>query len=511
MNKKFLVFLTIAFTMLFALSAAAKTSSNVEQKHFPVIKIVSTENGGSNSFVKDPVAAHVKEAQRSWGDFSKAGKPDPFYEKCLISVDGQKEASGQVKVRGNWTTNYDKKSLRIKLDDKQNLLGLNNGKKYKNWVLLACYKDASLMRDAAGLTLFRTMFPDYYASDFAFVEVEVNGENLGIYLLVEQQETKEGRIDIKESDKKDPKTNIGYLLEFDSYYHTEAKNEQFEIDYNASLKDYFGTKARGLQSGYTIKSDIHTKEQHDFIADYMNKLWKICYQAAYKNKYYRFTDTYELEEYTPAGSSDDAKAKNCIEQVIDTKSLANIYILNELICDPDLYLTSFFMDIDFSEGKDHRLRFEAPWDFDSTMGNKRFNGLGNDNANGAPSDMFAGKCQPDVNGSFADGPHGNPWMLVFIKSAWFQKLVKEQWKAAKKTNPLQAAIAVIEKYNVPEYQDIYLYNRSKWGIGQNGAADELNEQSLKAALSSQADSAVYLSNWLTRRFKDVDNIIKSLK
>ena len=117
----------------------AEIPADVVPEHFPLISIISTENGGSNSFVKDPVAAHVKEAQQSWYDFSNAGKPDPYYEVCTISVDGQEALPGQVKVRGNWTTNYDKKSLRIKLDNKQNLLGLNGGKKFKNWVLLACY------------------------------------------------------------------------------------------------------------------------------------------------------------------------------------------------------------------------------------------------------------------------------------------------------------------------------------------------------------------------------------
>jgi hypothetical protein len=43
--------------------------------------------------------------------------------------------SGQVKVRGNWTTDYPKKSLRIKFDDKQKMFGLNSDGEFKNWVL----------------------------------------------------------------------------------------------------------------------------------------------------------------------------------------------------------------------------------------------------------------------------------------------------------------------------------------------------------------------------------------
>lgn len=47
------------------------------------------------------------------------------------------QEKAQLKARGNWTLNYPKKTLRIKFEKKQNLLGLNGGREYKNWVLLA--------------------------------------------------------------------------------------------------------------------------------------------------------------------------------------------------------------------------------------------------------------------------------------------------------------------------------------------------------------------------------------
>ena len=52
-------------------------------------------------------------------------------ENRLYSVDAQ------VKVRGNYTLEYMKKSIRIKFDKPQSMMQLNNGKKFKNWVLLA--------------------------------------------------------------------------------------------------------------------------------------------------------------------------------------------------------------------------------------------------------------------------------------------------------------------------------------------------------------------------------------
>ena len=476
-------------------------------------RITIVSDTGKNDFITTPVAAHVKTAQQSWGDFSNKHAPDPYYEKCSITVGGE-TYSGQVKVRGNWTTNYDKKSLRIKFDKKQNLFGLNEGRKFKNWVLLSCYKDASFLRDAAAFTMFRTMFPDYYTSDCKLVELEANGEYFGIYLLVEQQETKEGRINITEAKEDSTNTDIGYLIEFDNYYKNEAPNEQFEIDYIGKIKNYYGeTACADITKGYTIKSDIYSKEQHDFIAAYMNNLWRICYNAAYNDQYYRFNDSYELEQYTPSGTTKDQQAKNCVAQVIDLVSLADTYIFNEIVCDPDLYYSSFFMDIDFGQGKDHLLRFEAPWDFDSTMGNKRFCGDCYDNFKGCEAgSMFAGKGQPNVDGSlYWNKSYMNPWMVIFINCPWFQELVKAQWAKINQKELKSEIDTLIASYTGSrEFTAAFEATRQKWGIGLKGAIDELNETTKAASQASQTSSAAYLNDWLYDRIDAVDTIIKGL-
>ena len=490
----------------------------IPEHQFPLIKIVSTENGGDNGFIKQPVAHHVKDQAMAWDDPNKLlAIPDPYYEKCTIAVDDGEAFEGQVKVRGNWTTSYDKKSLRIKFDDKQNMCGLHGGEKFKNWVLLAVWKDASLLRDATALKMFKALFGnDYYSSDCKLVEVGINGEYLGVYLLAEQQQTNKKRINITEPKENSADTNIGYFIEFDSYYTSEIANERFEINYGNNIKDYEGREilAEDIQKGYTIKSDVYSAEQKDFIMKYMNRLWAICYNAVYNKEYYKFNADYKLVKYTPEGANDDEKCKNCIAEVIDIKSLANMYIFNELVCDPDLYLTSFLMDIDFGEGKDHKLRFEAPWDFDSTMGNKSF--AIKDTSNEAPekknmstmSESFAGNAQTDVNCEH-ERIHVNPWMVIFVKQAWFQQLVKDQWAAIDTATVLAGLKSFIDENSADKYQEVFNYTRYKWGDPSGNG--ELCEESRTAAQTSQAASAAYFKEWLTDRFAAVDTIIKGLK
>ncbi|MBP5751669.1 MAG: CotH kinase family protein, partial [Treponema sp.] len=54
--------------------------------------------------------------------------------------------------------------------------------KFKNWVLLALYKDASFLRDAVAYKMYHKLFSGY-ASDSKLVELEVNGTYMGVYLL----------------------------------------------------------------------------------------------------------------------------------------------------------------------------------------------------------------------------------------------------------------------------------------------------------------------------------------
>ncbi len=81
-----------------------------------------------DDFIKKPVKSYVEQHIHSGG-------PEPYYVGCTLTYGGGDPLKCKIKVRGNWTTSYGKKSLRIKFDKKQNILGLHGGEKYKNWVL----------------------------------------------------------------------------------------------------------------------------------------------------------------------------------------------------------------------------------------------------------------------------------------------------------------------------------------------------------------------------------------
>ncbi len=457
----------------------------------PVIKIQS--DSGSSDFVTKPLSLSVKKHMLTWGEENSS--PTPWYEKCTVSViDGNgavtvDTAAAQVKVRGNWTTSYEKKPLRIKFSEKQEMLGLNGGRKFKNWVLLAMYKDWSMLRDASALYMSKLISSDY-SSDCTFVEVYINSEYWGVYLLAEQQEAKRGRVSIAEPEKNYKKSDIGYFIEFDGYFFAEENN--FWIDYLGEIKDIKGVPiTAALNRGYTIKSDITSPSQKTFISSYMNNLWKICYEAAYNKKFYKFTDDYT--DIMP-----DRKCKNsyeCISNIIDIESLVNTYVLSEITCDPDLYWSSFMMDIDFSNNGNKMLKFEAPWDFDSTMGNKNFclDGKG----------VYAGAVSWD--GDHKQKGTGNPWMFIFVKCDWFQTLVRQKWAAIHNQDVMTRTLYFIDCAQ-QAYSKNFIENTKRWeNIGPNkDGAHELSQKAL--ACKNQAEASRFLKKWISTRFSELDKI-----
>lgn len=456
------------------------------------IHIVSTENNGKMDFVTEPVSEVVIEASKGWlaPDDPLLKLPYPWYEKCTVSVYDKKgknlldESSAQVKVRGNWSSSYDKKPLRIKFDEKQKMGNVHDGTEYKNWVLLAEYKDFSLLRNATALKLAKLFGSKYYSSDCEFAEVYINNKYWGVYLLAEQQESKKGKIKLTE----DAASNeIGYFIEYDG--NADFEDFKFEIDYKHTLTDFYGNEVTKGKSKYSFKSDV-TQEQTDFIAKYMNNLWELCYQAAYNNKFYKFNDSYNLVE---AADGEFANAKDCVSAVVDLESLAESYLHQEIVCDADIYLNSFFMDLDLSPKSKKKLTFEAPWDFDSGLGNKKqvADGQG----------VWAGAICPDVNYEHFD--ECNPWLMVFINCDWFKELVSAKWAKLKSVDALNQLTKYIDDVKTC-YATNFVKNNQRWPVEIESFGNELNEGS--AACTTQKAAADYLKNWLTKRFASLDSI-----
>ena len=122
-----------------------------------------------------------------------------------------------IKGRGNSTWGYPKKPYALRLKEKDEILGMPS---HKRWILLANWKDRTIMRNDAAFWLSRhTGLP--YTVRGQFVELVFNGQHKGNYYLCEQIKLNKNRVNIKEMDpmETDPKKITGgWLLELDTYY-----------------------------------------------------------------------------------------------------------------------------------------------------------------------------------------------------------------------------------------------------------------------------------------------------
>ena len=134
--------------------------------------------------------------------------------------DGTVDFQGNTEIRGRGNSTwewYPKKPYALRLEKKNEILSMPS---HKRWILLANWKDRTLLRNDAAFWLSRhTGLP--YTVRGQFVELVLNGTHKGNYYLCEQIKLNKNRVNIKEMDpmETDPvKITGGYLLELDTYY-----------------------------------------------------------------------------------------------------------------------------------------------------------------------------------------------------------------------------------------------------------------------------------------------------
>lgn len=281
---------------------------------------------------------------------------------------GNYSGTGSVKGRGNTSWGQPKKPYSIKLSSKASLLDIPKTKKY---AIVASYSDASMMRNfityKAGLILSGID----YTPKCEFVEVYLNGNYNGIYLLVERVDIESNKIDIEEADE----TNLtgGYLIE---------KDIDGKIDYSSDLwfncpywanqsKDYFVLKTPEPESAELTRAML------DYLENYMQSVHNSIMRVG-------------NESYT---------------KYVDVDSWIDFILMQEITKNIDGNLkTSCYM---YKQRDDDKLYMTALWDFDLAYG-----GADWDNADYTHNDYHDCPSGTGVNG----------FMAINSSSPWFDHL-----------------------------------------------------------------------------------------
>lgn len=232
------------------------------------------------------------------------------------------EDTMEIKGRGNSTwREYEKKAYQIKFDDKTSVMGMGKAKK---WILLANASDDSMMRSQLVYTMAENFGMDFVTS-FVYVDLWIEGEYRGTFLLGEKVELGSSRLDLQ--------NDTGALFEHD---------EDFYLD-----EDYWFVNEM-LNRHFTMKEIVEEEEEYIQAAittfdNALNTFVKYLYETP--------SDEITLET---------------LSTMIDVDDFAKYYLINEYALNRESFSTSFYW---YQDGADDVIHLGPIWDFDTCMGN----------------------------------------------------------------------------------------------------------------------------------------------
>lgn len=220
----------------------------------------------------------------------------------------------EIRGRGNSSWKGAKKPYKLRLGKKRGLLGMATN---KHWVLLN-FGDVTI----AGMELGRMMGMAWNPHAKP-VEVMLNGDYIGLYLLSENNRISKNRIGIyKQPDNNNDDETIpyGWLVEVDNYYGPDQIVFRENAAWNMNITYH--------------SPDTLSSKQRDWLLG-------------------------EFEAMNAAIYASD-KRQNAWEEYIDIESMARFFIVQEVMDNPDGFHGSFFLHKDM--GEDARWVAGPLWD-----------------------------------------------------------------------------------------------------------------------------------------------------
>ena len=223
-----------------------------------------------------------------------------------------------IRGRGNSTWNLPQKSYKIEFVEKQSMLGMP---KDRDWALIANYADKTLMKNYLMYHLSAKLGA-YYAPKCDFVELYLNKEYLGLYLLTETVKRAKHRINI-------PNNDDSYLVEVDKKYR---KTEQVVFSYEIK-QDTAGIPFHIHLPKEASEHSLHVIEEQ--IKSFENFL------------------------------KDSSKTTPNFNQWIDVDEYIKHYWVQEFAKNPD---ADFHTSVYFSWAANSVIKMGPVWDFDLSFG-----------------------------------------------------------------------------------------------------------------------------------------------
>lgn len=210
------------------------------------------------------------------------------------------KAGCSIRLRGNTSSNYDKRPMAIKLNKKAGILGM---KEHKRWILLSPWTDMSLIRNYLAFNIAQTIQNHFingptdgstlgkglvWNPSGQNVELVINGIHAGNYLFCEQIKINKSRLNMTNPIFEDVVTtntsptvkDCSYLIEFDNNYDETWKFKTPMRELPCLFKDDFKVTAK---NGTTYDGSAIFESLKTYINAIESNLTNGYYTEAYKS------------------------------------------------------------------------------------------------------------------------------------------------------------------------------------------------------------------------------------
>ena len=228
-----------------------------------------------------------------------------------------------IRTRGHSTRFMPKRPYRVRFDENTSIFGMKSA---KNYILLANYLDRSMVRNSLMVYMSKLIDSPMYTLDFRYIDLYINQQYRGQYLLMERVEFQKNRLDIEPNLTLD---DAGFMVELDfQVYEQNRGNENLEW-FKMNNKPYVIKEPNPITAvGYQFR---HTR--------FMNNYFHSTRQALIEKRNY--------------------------ENFIDVDNWIDYFLIQELAKNVDVGWGSVFM-VKETGGK---LKHMPHWDFDLAFGN----------------------------------------------------------------------------------------------------------------------------------------------
>lgn len=415
MLKKLLFISTFLFVILFFSCEKDSTSSNHE---------------GDD---KEEVIPKIPHFYIDTDNHDSITSKDHYIKGDLV-IDGRgafPDFQGRTKIRGRGNTtwfNMPKKPFKLKLSSATNLMGLAA---YKKWILLANYLDGSLLMNSIPYEAAHFLGMPF-ANHIIPIELTINGQDRGFYVLTEHKEVGSQRIDIGED---------GLLLELDTYFDEPLKFKSDHYDLPVMIK-YPKKKNMSETEAQTLLVTVKT----DF-----NQFESLVYDSSFPNNNY-------LDYF-------------------DDLAYVNYIIVYQLTLNREInHPKSTYIN----KTADGKYRMGIVWDFDWGFGYS-----GNNNhfrANTATTPLFLNSGSALAGTKFFSRFMEDPHIKNLFKSRW-------NWFRANKYTELKDHI---KKY-AEIVKQVYDKDHQRWGLRDSTGDPDEDLQLVLHWLDARAN---YLDNYV---------------